>query len=142
MDSHCFQMYFKDFQKHRAFENKAFLDPDIPGVRWVHPPGGLYVWMTLPESIDTGFDGPLFQQATQAELCVSLAAAAPTDVPALTAARLYARARGGDLARVVRGGFLHVEDNHEACRRLDRPTLVLAGANDGNWLAASRRLAE
>ena len=83
-----------------------------------------------------------FEQATQAELCVSLAAAAPTDVPALTAERLYARARGEDLARVVRGGFLHVEDNHEACRRLDRPTLVIAGANDGNWLAASRRLAE
>jgi 2-aminoadipate transaminase len=39
----------------------------IPGVRWVHPQGGLYVWMTLPESIDTGFDGPLFRQATQSD---------------------------------------------------------------------------
>ena len=61
---------------------------------------------------------------------------------ALTADRLYAGARGQDLARVVRGGFLHVEDNQEACRRLDRPTLVIAGANDRNWLEESRRLAE
>jgi 2-aminoadipate transaminase len=40
---------------------------DLPGVRWVHPHGGLYVWMTLPESIDTGFDGELFRRATKVE---------------------------------------------------------------------------
>ncbi|MDX1967768.1 MAG: PLP-dependent aminotransferase family protein [Planctomycetaceae bacterium] len=37
----------------------------IPGVTWVHPQGGLYVWMTLPEHIPTGFDSPLFQQAVK-----------------------------------------------------------------------------
>ena len=29
-------------------------------VSWTRPEGGLYVWMTLPEGVDTGFDGPLF----------------------------------------------------------------------------------
>lgn len=37
---------------------------DIPGVAWLKPEGGLYVWMSLPESISTAFDSPLFQQAT------------------------------------------------------------------------------
>ncbi len=35
----------------------------LPGVHWVHPNGGLYVWMTLPETIETGFSSPLFQRA-------------------------------------------------------------------------------
>lgn len=39
----------------------------LVGVHWVHPSGGLYVWMTLPESIETGFDSPLFRQAVQGE---------------------------------------------------------------------------
>ncbi len=30
------------------------------GVSWTHPRGGLYVWLTVPEGIDTGRDGPLF----------------------------------------------------------------------------------
>ena len=38
---------------------------DVEGVTWVHPHGGLYVWMTLPEQIVTGFDGPLFESATK-----------------------------------------------------------------------------
>src|SRR5690606_5465914 len=40
---------------------------DLPEVDWVHPHGGLYVWMTVPKSIDTGFDGLLFQQAAKVE---------------------------------------------------------------------------
>lgn len=40
---------------------------DIPCVEWVHPHGGLYVWMTLPESIETGFESRLFQQAVEAD---------------------------------------------------------------------------
>ena len=39
----------------------------IPGVSWVPPHGGLYVWMTLPEGVPTGFDSPLFEQATKVE---------------------------------------------------------------------------
>lgn len=40
---------------------------DLPGVSWLQPHGGLYVWMSLPESIETGFDSRLFHQATQVE---------------------------------------------------------------------------
>jgi 2-aminoadipate transaminase len=40
---------------------------DLPGVTWVRPQGGLYVWMTLPESIATGFDSPLFRIAVREE---------------------------------------------------------------------------
>lgn len=38
---------------------------DLPGVSWLKPEGGLYVWMTLPESIPTGYDSPLFEQASR-----------------------------------------------------------------------------
>ncbi|MDA1162112.1 MAG: PLP-dependent aminotransferase family protein [Planctomycetota bacterium] len=38
---------------------------DIPGVSWLKPSGGLYVWMTLPEEIETGFESPLFKQASR-----------------------------------------------------------------------------
>ena len=40
---------------------------DQPGVSWVHPHGGLYVWMTLPPHIATGFDSPLFHRAVDVE---------------------------------------------------------------------------
>ena len=33
--------------------------------RWTHPTGGLYVWLTLPKSIDTSRDGPLFARAVE-----------------------------------------------------------------------------
>jgi 2-aminoadipate transaminase len=37
----------------------------LPGVSWVHPHGGLYVWMTLPNRIQTGFQSPLFEEAVK-----------------------------------------------------------------------------
>jgi 2-aminoadipate transaminase len=37
----------------------------LPDVRWHRPQGGLYVWLTLPESIDTGPAGTLFDRAIQ-----------------------------------------------------------------------------
>ncbi len=40
---------------------------DLPGVSWVHPAGGLYVWMTLPDHADTSFAGDFFKHATQVE---------------------------------------------------------------------------
>jgi len=40
---------------------------DLPEVTWVHPEGGLYVWMSLPTRIETGFDSPLFKQATKVD---------------------------------------------------------------------------
>ena len=37
----------------------------VPGVTWLRPEGGLYVWLTLPEEIETGFSSRLFQLATK-----------------------------------------------------------------------------
>ena len=37
----------------------------LPGVHWLKPSGGLYVWLTLPQSIDTGPVGTLFERAVQ-----------------------------------------------------------------------------
>ncbi len=36
---------------------------EFPHVRWRHPQGGLYLWVEMPEAIDTGPDGPLFSAA-------------------------------------------------------------------------------
>ncbi|MGF1580333.1 MAG: PLP-dependent aminotransferase family protein [Gemmataceae bacterium] len=36
---------------------------DASHVRWTHPEGGLYVWMTFPEGVDTGPNGPLMKAA-------------------------------------------------------------------------------
>jgi 2-aminoadipate transaminase len=41
---------------------EEFLGP-IGGIGWVRPQGGLYVWLRLPEGIDTGLTGPLFDRA-------------------------------------------------------------------------------
>jgi len=50
------------------------------GVSWTVPSGGLYVWLCLPESIDTGFEGQLFQQSVeQVLLYVSGAICYPRD---------------------------------------------------------------
>lgn len=38
---------------------------NIDGVTWTRPTGGLYVWLTLPEAINTGRDGVLFQGALE-----------------------------------------------------------------------------
>lgn len=37
----------------------------IPEVTWLRPAGGLYVWMSLPEHVATGFNSPLFKEATE-----------------------------------------------------------------------------
>jgi 2-aminoadipate transaminase len=39
----------------------------LPGVSWLHPSGGMYVWMRLPDHVHTGFDSEVFRQATQVE---------------------------------------------------------------------------
>jgi 2-aminoadipate transaminase len=38
---------------------------EIPGVSWHHPQGGLYVWMSLPPKVETGFESALFQTAVK-----------------------------------------------------------------------------
>lgn len=39
----------------------------LKGVTWIHPLGGMYVWMRLPPEIETGFDGDLFRRAAQVD---------------------------------------------------------------------------
>lgn len=39
-----------------------FLAP-LGQIHWVRPAGGLYLWLSLPEPIDTGLSGPLFDRA-------------------------------------------------------------------------------
>jgi 2-aminoadipate transaminase len=41
-----------------------FLAP-LKGLHWVRPAGGLYVWLQLPEEIDAGLSGPLFDKAVE-----------------------------------------------------------------------------
>jgi pimeloyl-ACP methyl ester carboxylesterase len=82
-----------------------------------------------------------FETASSAQLATSLASAAPTNDPALSPEALYGGARGDDLARIVRGGFLTVESNDGACRNVRAPTLVMAGSGDEGWLEPSRKLA-
>jgi 2-aminoadipate transaminase len=41
-----------------------FLSP-LTGLHWVRPTGGLYVWLRLPEEIDAGLNGPLFDKAVE-----------------------------------------------------------------------------
>ena len=37
----------------------------VPGVTWEHPMGGLYVWVQLPEGVDAGPEGRLFDAAVR-----------------------------------------------------------------------------
>ena len=60
----------------------------VPGVSWLRPEGGLYVWATLPEGVDTGFESPLFEAATDGgvmyvpgELCFAPDAVDGSPVP-------------------------------------------------------------
>ena len=43
---------------------ERFLRP-IGAVDWVRPSGGLYLWLRLPEGVDTGLAGPLFDRAVE-----------------------------------------------------------------------------
>jgi 2-aminoadipate transaminase len=47
----------------RALEQ--YVRPVDPEIRWTFPRGGLFVWMTVPEGLDTSFEGPLFNQCVQ-----------------------------------------------------------------------------
>jgi pimeloyl-ACP methyl ester carboxylesterase len=58
--------------------------------------------------------------------------------PAL--AQLFARARGPELAAVIRGAFLNVASNDFACTGIKPPSLVMAGVEDTDWYAHAHRL--
>jgi 2-aminoadipate transaminase len=44
---------------------EKYVRPIDQEIRWTRPQGGLFVWMTVPEGLDTGFHGPLFTQCVQ-----------------------------------------------------------------------------
>jgi 2-aminoadipate transaminase len=43
---------------------EEYLSP-VKGAKWLCPTGGLYVWLWLPEHINAGIDGPLFDCAAE-----------------------------------------------------------------------------
>ncbi len=64
-------LYARHVETVRAgYESKLRLACDALGEHmpeeadWIEPQGGLYIWMTLPSSIDTGPAGELFRRAT------------------------------------------------------------------------------
>jgi 2-aminoadipate transaminase len=44
---------------------ETYVRPVDSEIHWTHPKGGLFVWMTVPDGLDTSFDGPLFTQCVQ-----------------------------------------------------------------------------
>jgi 2-aminoadipate transaminase len=48
---------------------------------WTHPAGGLYIWLTLPEGLDTGMAGPFFQRCVREGVIYVPGACAFADEP-------------------------------------------------------------
>lgn len=57
------QAYAEKLQAMLAAAEQFF--SDIPGVSWTRPEGGLYVWLTLPETIAATTDGDLWNAAIE-----------------------------------------------------------------------------
>lgn len=84
-----------------------------------------------------------FETADQPSITKALLGAAGLVDPlpaAIDGDALFGEARGADLARMIRGAFLNVESNDDACGKIVNPTLILVGENDATWLEASRKL--
>lgn len=66
-----FEPHVERLQANYATKKSAMLEAadeylsPLPGVHWGKPAGGLYVWLTLPEEIDAGPDGKLFDRALE-----------------------------------------------------------------------------
>ncbi|MBX2851846.1 MAG: PLP-dependent aminotransferase family protein [Phycisphaeraceae bacterium] len=69
MSSGAFAQHVGVLKRAYAAKIQATLDAleehftGIDGVSWTDPTGGLYVWLTLPEAVDTSRPGPLFGHA-------------------------------------------------------------------------------
>jgi 2-aminoadipate transaminase len=59
-------------------------------VSWTRPVGGLFVWLTVPEGLDTGAEGPLFRRALEHGVLYVPGALAFADAP-VPAPRNHAR---------------------------------------------------
>lgn len=75
-------------------------------VHWTEPRGGLYVWLTLPEDLDTGPEGPLFSRCVSEGLLyvpgAYAFAAIPGPVPTNHARLCFGVPGEDDLAEGVR----------------------------------------
>jgi len=73
MESGLYQKHVHDLCAAYQSKRDAMLEAadeyftDLAGVDWVHPHGGLYVWMSLPESVPTGFVSALFDRAVHTD---------------------------------------------------------------------------
>lgn len=86
-----------------------------------------------------------FANAPQETVIAALASSTPLVAPEqrdLDPSALYSAARGPDLARMIRGAFLNVETNDDACKGLEVPLLCLVGERDAGYLGEARRLHE
>jgi 2-aminoadipate transaminase len=94
----------------------------MPGyTHWTHPTGGLYVWLTLPEFIDTSRGGKLFARAVElGMLYVPGAYCYPND-PTRTVPKNQIR---------LSFGVPTVEQNREGVRLLAQAVRDVAGEGD------------
>ena len=86
-----------------------------------------------------------FANAPQETVIAALASSTPlvaSESRDLDASSLYSAARGPALARMIRGAFLNVETNDEACKALTVPLLCIVGERDASYLGEARRLHE
>jgi 2-aminoadipate transaminase len=107
----------------------AELDQELGSLRdrvsWTHPEGGLYVWLSLPPEIETGFSSELFRHATQecgvmyvpGELCY----AGPVE-------NLSGMARRPSHQLRLSFGNLSPDQLREAVRRLGRAVRSVLGS--------------
>ena len=71
MEQDLLDPHVRDLCQHYQVKQAAMLAAaerwfsDLDGVRWQHPSGGLYVWMQVPEGIDTRPGGALFEAASR-----------------------------------------------------------------------------
>jgi 2-aminoadipate transaminase len=69
LDAGLFEPHIAELRKNYRLKMTAMLEAaeqflrPLPGVDWLAPSGGLYVWLRLPRSIDAGPSGPLLQTA-------------------------------------------------------------------------------
>lgn len=81
----------------------------VQGIGWTEPTGGLYVWLTLPESVDTDMGGSLFKRCLDHEVVYVPGSLCYCREPGFTVPRNHMR---------LSFGVPTIEQNREGIRRL------------------------
>ena len=71
LESGLYERHVEELCRHYSHKRDALLgclesrlgDLRSRGLSWTRPTGGMYVWLSLPEGVDTRFDSPLFERA-------------------------------------------------------------------------------